>query len=63
MEINHLFQLAETLFEISFYLLPYMVYVFPCIIIYINLMKFITERPVITGINLNKENVRFEKKI
>ena len=50
-------QLAKRLLEVSFYGFPYMLYVFPSIIIYIKLMTFISERPVIKGLNHHKEKV------
>ena len=52
------FQFSETLFEVFFHGVPYMMFVLPCIVIYSKLMKFISERPIIGGIDPVRENVR-----
>ena len=56
-KIWNIFQFSKTLFEVFFYGLPYMMFVLPCIIIYSKLMKFISERPLINGIDPVRENV------
>ena len=60
-KIRNIFQFSKTLFEVFFHGFPYMVFVLPCIIIYSKLMKFISERPVIKGIDPIRENVRKPK--
>ena len=57
------FQFSETLFEVFFNGVPYMMFVLPCIVIYSKLMKFISERPIIRGIDPVRENVRSPYKI
>ena len=37
--------------------LPLVFLVFPCIILYLQLMASVTKRPVARGLDLNKENV------
>ena len=43
--------------QLLFYGLPYVLYVCPCMIIYIRLMSFITYRPINTGLDPKKETV------
>ena len=39
--------------------LPLVFLVFPCIILYLQLMASVTQRPVASGLDLNKENVKY----
>lgn len=55
------FQFSQTMLQLLFYGLPYVLYVCPCMIIYIRLMSFITYRPINTGLDPKKETV-FRKK-
>ena len=47
--------------SLVFYGLPYILFVCPCMIIYLKLMAFITYRPINTGIDPKRETV-FRKK-
>ena len=47
--------------SLVFYGLPYILFVCPCMIIYLRLMAFITYRPINTGIDPKRETV-FRKK-
>ena len=55
------FQLGQTMVSLVFYGLPYILFVCPCMIIYLKLMAFITYRPINTGIDPKRETV-FRKK-
>ena len=47
--------------SLVFYGLPYILFVCPCMIIYLRLMTFITYRPINTGLDPKRETV-FRKK-
>ena len=51
-------QFVDTLTDYLTWSLPLVFLVFPCIILYLQLMASVTHRPVASGLDLNKENVR-----
>ena len=53
-----IFQFVDTLTDYLTWSLPLVFLVFPCIILYLQLMASVTQRPVASGLDLNKENVR-----
>ena len=59
--VSQSFQLGQTMLSLVFYGLPYILFVFPCMIIYLRLMAFITYRPINKGMDPKRETV-FRKK-
>ena len=55
------FQLWQTILSLSLWGLPLLLFVCPCMIIYLRLMAFITYRPINSGIDPKRETV-FRKK-
>ena len=51
-------QFVDTMTNYLTWSLPLVFLVFPCIILYLQLMASVTQRPVASGLDLNKENVR-----
>ena len=51
------FKLGRTMLSLVFYGLPYILFVCPCMIIYLKLMAFINDRPMNRGIDPNRETV------
>ena len=50
-------QFVDTMTDYLTWSLPLVFLVFPCIILYLQLMASVTQRPVASGLDLNKENV------
>ena len=59
--VSQSFQLGQTMLSLVFYGLPYILFVCPCMIIYLRLMAFITYRPINSGMDPKRETV-FRKK-
>jgi len=51
------FQLGQTMLSLVFWGLPYILFVSPCMIIYLRLMAFITYRPINKGLDPKRETV------
>ena len=59
-KVDLLIQFVDTLTDYLTWSLPLVFLVFPCIILYLQLMASVTQRPVASGLDLNKENVKSE---
>ena len=57
-KVDLLIQFVDTMTDYLTWSLPLVFLVFPCIILYLQLMASVTQRPVASGLDLNKENVR-----
>ena len=57
MIVSQSFQLGQTMLSLVFWGLPYILFVSPCMIIYLRLMAFITYRPINKGLDPKRETV------